>query len=251
MKKNIKKSLIIVSIVILLNSFCVLVSAEEGGYDTNFNRWKFKDGFCVGVFLAHYNFNQYPWDVLTELHMSDDYEYLRGMGNEAYQSLTAPSVYNMIRETGLTKEEFIAAQNKLVETYDGDESHRHFTDEEIDVLYSGDYTLLLKTFMNEDAFFHNNRVYTEYEIRNDLSTAELVELRDNSDLIEYLEGRYAEMIADTKYCELVGPTVVTEFREFIDELKVATAPQTSLTTIIYAAVAALALGVVVVKKKRG
>ncbi len=113
-----------------------------------------------------------------------------------------------------------------------------YSDANVDIPgFDGDLKITFDEKMGDEivAHFSYRKVYFE--------VGEEVDLRTSVNL-KYENGKW--QISGGEYIELME-----EYNSFagVEEIKVTSAPATSLTTAVYAAVAALALGVVVVKKK--
>ncbi|MDD6800759.1 MAG: hypothetical protein PUE85_10155 [Firmicutes bacterium] len=93
--------------------------------------------------------------------------------NEYFYNEQLPSLYLMIKELGITKEEFIRVNDQL-------------SDEQIEVLFSNKKNETIQSELKLDtAFFYKGRLYNVYELSS-LEPIQLKEMVDEGKMFEYL-----------------------------------------------------------------
>ncbi len=212
------------------------------------------------------------------------------------ESTKVPYIYYCIDKLGLYSEkdrEIFEEFNDAVPEYAtgilverGSSYNEHFSDEEIDVMFSGDRELVLKTFKCPGAYYYNGVVYTQYEIIQALYNHYLK--TDDESSSSYESPRYVEALGvnsdfDTLnenfdemidslvyegnlfghlveqqayykknpvgYNEYLLEALIIKLSEDYPDVEIPTAPQTGISTALLA-VAALVSGAYVVKKRR-
>ncbi len=93
--------------------------------------------------------------------------------NKYFYNEQLPSLYLMIKELGITKEEFVRVNDQL-------------SDKQIEVLFSDKKNETIQSELKLDtAFLYKGRLYNVYEL-SALESSQLKEMADEGELIEYL-----------------------------------------------------------------
>jgi len=103
-------------------------------------------------------------------------------------------VMQMVQNMNIAKEEFIRANDVYIERV-GSSEDRPFTDEEVELIYSGDHAAFVQHYILESAFYHNGKAYAPYWFAKHGYEDWVKENFNANDLADFLnksKGRYWE-----------------------------------------------------------
>ncbi len=226
-----KKALsVILSLVMAFTAICAVAALPSSAADGYKNEYRDRATW-YSPFYGRWSFNAGPITAYVGKSEIDKFVGEGGIGAYSSRPKELPVIYLLIKHFEISKEQFTTAVRNGAKDYlllDEDKefdfySNCSFTDEMIEILYSGDEDLIKQTLHRPTVFYYKGQLYTFKELRSVeyTPTATLREMQKSGGLDDYLHTLFVAAASggsggDVKFYRLFDDRAFDRYYDFFD-----------------------------------